>query len=72
MAAGDSAKADQIAFHIYTKLFHVLYAARASDQGPPSGKADKWVSIFELSGLIPSFPCLSSHCGTNELFYSVV
>ncbi|KAJ7454382.1 hypothetical protein FB451DRAFT_1565271 [Mycena latifolia] len=36
MAAGDSAEADQIAFHIYTKLFHVLHAARASEQGPPS------------------------------------
>ncbi|KAJ7177085.1 autophagy-related protein 13-domain-containing protein [Mycena filopes] len=48
MAAGDSAKADQIAFHIYTKLFHVLYAARASEQGLSaggSGKADKWFNL---------------------------
>ncbi|KAJ7136416.1 phosphorylated protein that interacts with Vac8p, partial [Mycena crocata] len=45
MAGGDSAKADQIAFHIYTKVFHVLYAARASDQGPPSGKTDKWFNL---------------------------
>ncbi|KAJ7887627.1 hypothetical protein B0H14DRAFT_3856322 [Mycena olivaceomarginata] len=43
MAPGDRAKADQIAFHIYTKLFHVLYAARASDQGQGTGKTDKWV-----------------------------
>ncbi|KAJ7897016.1 hypothetical protein B0H13DRAFT_2338005 [Mycena leptocephala] len=43
MALGDSAKADQIAFPIYTKLFHVLYAARASEQGlgPGQGKTDK-------------------------------
>ncbi|KAJ7635581.1 autophagy-related protein 13-domain-containing protein [Mycena polygramma] len=45
MAAGDSAKADQIAFHIYTKLFHVLYAARASDQGATQGKIDKWFNL---------------------------
>ncbi|KAJ7079441.1 autophagy-related protein 13-domain-containing protein [Mycena belliarum] len=45
MPAGDSAKADQIAFHIYTKLFHVVHAARASEQGPPSGKTDKWFNL---------------------------
>ncbi|KAJ7669901.1 hypothetical protein DFH06DRAFT_1372271 [Mycena polygramma] len=45
MAAGDSAKADQIAFHVYTKLFHVLYTARASDQGAAQGKIDKWYRI---------------------------
>ncbi|KAJ7732076.1 phosphorylated protein that interacts with Vac8p, partial [Mycena maculata] len=45
MSAGDSAKADQIAFHVYTKLFHVLYAARASDQGPATGKTDKWFNL---------------------------
>ncbi|KAJ7466616.1 hypothetical protein B0H11DRAFT_57331 [Mycena galericulata] len=50
-AAGDSAKADQIAFHIYTKLFHLLHAARASDQGPPTGKTDKW---FNLETPLPS------------------
>ncbi|KAJ7669931.1 phosphorylated protein that interacts with Vac8p [Mycena polygramma] len=44
MAAGDSAKADQIAFHLYTKLFHVLYAARASDQDA-QGKIDKWFNL---------------------------
>ncbi|KAJ7813575.1 phosphorylated protein that interacts with Vac8p, partial [Mycena leptocephala] len=44
---GDSAKADQIAFHIYTKLFHVLYASRASEQapGPGQGKTDKWFNL---------------------------
>ncbi|KAJ7897009.1 hypothetical protein B0H13DRAFT_1884774 [Mycena leptocephala] len=43
----DSAKADQIPFHIYTKLFHVLYAARASEQapGPAQGKTDKWFNL---------------------------
>ncbi|KAJ7918846.1 phosphorylated protein that interacts with Vac8p, partial [Mycena leptocephala] len=47
MALGDSVKADQIAFHIYTKLFHVLYAARASEQapGPGQGKTDKWFNL---------------------------
>ncbi|KAJ7834191.1 hypothetical protein B0H14DRAFT_3142378 [Mycena olivaceomarginata] len=45
MAPGDRAKADQIAFHIYTKLFHVLYAARASDQGQGTGKTDKWFNL---------------------------
>ncbi|KAF7330663.1 Autophagy-related protein 13 [Mycena sanguinolenta] len=45
MAAGDSAKADQIAFHIYTKLFHVLYAARASELGPVQAKTDKWFNL---------------------------
>ncbi|KAJ7669890.1 phosphorylated protein that interacts with Vac8p [Mycena polygramma] len=44
MAAGDSAKADQIAFHVYTKLFNILYAARASDQGA-KGKIDKWFNL---------------------------
>ncbi|KAJ6528563.1 hypothetical protein B0H19DRAFT_1083501 [Mycena capillaripes] len=41
---GNSAKADQIAF-IYTKLFHVLNAARAFDQGPLQGKTDKWFNL---------------------------
>ncbi|KAJ6452813.1 autophagy-related protein 13-domain-containing protein [Mycena sanguinolenta] len=45
MAAGDNAKADQIAFHIYTKLFHVLYAARASELGPVQAKTDKWFNL---------------------------
>ncbi|KAJ6475971.1 autophagy-related protein 13-domain-containing protein [Mycena vitilis] len=45
MPAGDSTKADQIAFHVYTKLFHVLYAARASEQGPGQGKIDKWFNL---------------------------
>ncbi|KAJ6541187.1 autophagy-related protein 13-domain-containing protein [Mycena vulgaris] len=45
MAAGDSAKADQIAFHIYTKLFHLLHTARASDQGVQTGKTDKWFNL---------------------------
>ncbi|KAJ7669922.1 hypothetical protein DFH06DRAFT_1372370 [Mycena polygramma] len=44
MAAVDSAKADQIAFHVYTKLFHGVYAARASEQGA-QGKIDKWFNL---------------------------
>ncbi|KAK6978009.1 autophagy-related protein 13, partial [Favolaschia claudopus] len=38
-------KTDEIVFHIYTKAFQVIYAARASDQGPPLGKIDKWFSL---------------------------
>ncbi|KAF7369475.1 Autophagy-related protein 13 [Mycena venus] len=45
MAAGDSAKADRVAFHIYAKLFYVLYAARAPEQGPRTGKTDKWFNL---------------------------
>ncbi|KAK7051723.1 autophagy-related protein 13, partial [Favolaschia claudopus] len=48
MAAGDSAKADQIAFHVYTKLWHTVYTARASDQvgvGAQGGKTDKWFNL---------------------------
>ncbi|KAJ7257142.1 autophagy-related protein 13-domain-containing protein [Mycena rebaudengoi] len=48
MAAGDSAKSDQIAFHIYTKLFHVLYAARATDafsSNPATARVDKWFNL---------------------------
>ncbi|KAJ7177375.1 hypothetical protein C8R43DRAFT_1193362 [Mycena crocata] len=57
MAGGDSTKADQIAFHIYTKLFLILPAARASDQGPPSGKTDKWFNLetpLAASGFTPT------------------
>ncbi|KAJ7216944.1 autophagy-related protein 13-domain-containing protein [Mycena rebaudengoi] len=45
MAAGDSAKSDQITFHIYTKLFHVLYAARAAESNPATARVDKWFNL---------------------------
>ncbi|KAK7014323.1 autophagy-related protein 13, partial [Favolaschia claudopus] len=38
-------RTDDIAFHIYTKAFQLIYAARASDQGPPSDKIDKWFNL---------------------------
>ncbi|KAK6978025.1 autophagy-related protein 13, partial [Favolaschia claudopus] len=38
-------RTDEIAFHIYTKAFQLIYAARASDQGPPLGKIDKWFNM---------------------------
>ncbi|KAK7014336.1 autophagy-related protein 13-domain-containing protein [Favolaschia claudopus] len=38
-------RTDEIAFHIYTKAFQLIYAARASDQGPPLGKIDKWFNL---------------------------
>ncbi|KAF8203414.1 hypothetical protein K438DRAFT_1820135 [Mycena galopus ATCC 62051] len=60
MAPGDLVKADQIAFHIYTKLFRVLYAASASEQGrgqgpgQPQGKVDNWAQVNLETPLAPS------------------
>ncbi|KAJ7762999.1 phosphorylated protein that interacts with Vac8p, partial [Mycena metata] len=77
----DSTKADQIAFHIYTKLFHVLYAARASEQGVGAvGKADKWFNLE--TALAPaqatptveldSYRALSSSSGIKPLAMQVL
>ncbi|KAJ7689878.1 autophagy-related protein 13-domain-containing protein [Mycena metata] len=77
----DSTKADQIAFHIYTKLFHVLYAARASEQGVGAvGKADKWFNLE--TALAPalatptleldSYRALSSSSGIKPLAIQVL
>ncbi|PFH49853.1 hypothetical protein AMATHDRAFT_132443, partial [Amanita thiersii Skay4041] len=40
-------KADQIALHIYTKLFHVLYQARASPDSPllTTTTTDRWFNL---------------------------
>ncbi|KAF8137939.1 hypothetical protein K438DRAFT_1996598 [Mycena galopus ATCC 62051] len=61
MEPGDLSKTDQIAFHIYTKLLHVVYAARASEQGQgqgqPQGKVDKWFKLetpLALSAATPA------------------
>ncbi|KAF7324536.1 Autophagy-related protein 13 [Mycena kentingensis (nom. inval.)] len=56
MAGGDVAKADQIAFHIYTKLWHVVNAARTNDNGV--GRTDKW---FNLDTPITSTPDLDAY-----------
>ncbi|KAF7369492.1 hypothetical protein MVEN_00278900 [Mycena venus] len=50
--AEDGAKAEQIAFHIYAKFFHVLHAARASEQGPGSGKAVSGSSTDEETNVL--------------------
>lgn len=43
-------KADQIAYHLFTKLFLVVDQARNTD-GQPEGvsiKTDKWVRFYDL------------------------
>ena len=42
--SNDIQKADQIAFHFYTKLFYVVNQARATAEPRTQGKVDKWVS----------------------------
>lgn len=37
-------KADQIAFHFYTKFFYALHDARATEGARAQAKTDKWVS----------------------------
>ncbi|KAF5309938.1 hypothetical protein D9619_010220 [Psilocybe cf. subviscida] len=41
----DLSKADQIAFHFYTKLFYVLNDARATEEPKTPGKVDKWFNL---------------------------
>ncbi|KAH6901556.1 autophagy-related protein 13-domain-containing protein [Coprinopsis sp. MPI-PUGE-AT-0042] len=38
-------KADQIAFHFYTKLFYVVNQARATAEPRVQGKVDKWFNL---------------------------
>ncbi|THU93453.1 hypothetical protein K435DRAFT_192114 [Dendrothele bispora CBS 962.96] len=40
--SNDTQRADQIAFHFYTKLFYVLNHARATAEPGPNAKVDKW------------------------------
>jgi autophagy-related protein 13 len=42
-SSGIMQKADQIAFHFYTKLFYTVNQARATEEHPSQGKIDKWV-----------------------------
>ncbi|KJA14754.1 hypothetical protein HYPSUDRAFT_97190, partial [Hypholoma sublateritium FD-334 SS-4] len=38
-------KADQIAFHFYTKLFYAVHDARATEGPRPQAKVDKWFNL---------------------------
>ena len=42
--SNDAQKADQIAFHFYTKLFHVVNEARATVETRNQSRLDKWAS----------------------------
>lgn len=44
--SNDTHKADQIAFHFYTKLFYVLNDGRATSEPRTQPKVDKWVRTF--------------------------
>ncbi|KAF8178962.1 autophagy-related protein 13-domain-containing protein [Pholiota molesta] len=41
-------KADQIAFHFYTKFFYALYDARATEGARAQAKTDKWTPDCDL------------------------
>ncbi|KAF6743482.1 autophagy-related protein 13-domain-containing protein [Ephemerocybe angulata] len=43
--SNDIQKADQIAFHFYTKLFYVVNQARATAEPRTQGKIDKWFNL---------------------------
>lgn len=41
--SNDTHKADQIAFHFYSKLFYAVNHARATEESNANNKVDKWV-----------------------------
>ncbi|KIY47595.1 phosphorylated protein that interacts with Vac8p, partial [Fistulina hepatica ATCC 64428] len=43
--SNDTQKADQIALHLFTKLFQVVYHARITREPRPSQKVDKWFNL---------------------------
>jgi autophagy-related protein 13 len=45
--SGIMQKADQIAFHFYTKLFYTINQARTTEEPHSQGKIDKWVRSTE-------------------------
>jgi autophagy-related protein 13 len=45
--SGIMQKADQIAFHFYTKLFYTINQARATEEPHSQGKIDKWVRLIQ-------------------------
>ena len=50
--SNDIQKADQIAYHIFTKLVLVVNQARVTAEPKSQAKVDKWVgrSLIELGG----------------------
>ncbi|KAK7063442.1 autophagy-related protein 13-domain-containing protein [Favolaschia claudopus] len=52
-------RTDQVTHHIYTKVYQIIYGARSTDQGPLSGRVDKW---FNLETPLPvgNFPSIES------------
>lgn len=60
-SSGIVQKADQIAFHFYTKLFYTVNQARATEEAHSQGKIDKWVREIDLVARIyPPFDIYSS------------
>lgn len=45
--SGIMQKADQIAFHFYTKLFYIINQARTTEESHSQGKIDKWVGVVQ-------------------------
>ncbi|KAF8900759.1 autophagy-related protein 13-domain-containing protein [Gymnopilus junonius] len=43
--SNDTHKADQIAFHFYTKLFYTVNHARATEDSASSSRVDKWFNL---------------------------
>ncbi|KAF8964482.1 autophagy-related protein 13 [Flammula alnicola] len=43
--SNDIHKADQIAFHFYTKLFYAVNHARATEESKSSSRVDKWFNL---------------------------
>ncbi|KAF8148027.1 autophagy-related protein 13 [Crassisporium funariophilum] len=43
--SNETHKADQIAFHFYTKLFYTVNHARATDESTTSSRVDKWFNL---------------------------
>lgn len=58
--SNDILKADQIAFHFYTKLFYIVNDARDTEGTQVPQKVDKWVCIY-----VPVIVCaVGAHFGT--------
>jgi hypothetical protein len=58
--SNDTQRADQIAFHFYTKLFYVVNHARATANPTTATKPDKWVRHLYVSASSRSVDLLSS------------
>ncbi|CAK5276839.1 unnamed protein product [Mycena citricolor] len=71
--ADSRAKADQIAFRMYSKLFHVVHAARASAEGPTgsgsgSGKTDKWFNLE--TPIVSPAPDFDTYRALSSAYYA--